>query len=442
MHASLDPLLLLSGFYEMIILMIIFREFLTWRISSIWLIIVNCLAISGQLVISAGPTIPAILGWFTPLIIFNTLMTSRLLHLDWSLMLPIVTFLNAFKLLILGSTLQFMGAHPSFAWHLQRILIDHGRIVGTNSQLSSALLLSLVVVTLFGGLAHHLMLRSNTALIFYRVIPNCHDQSLVLVSWLVYLYIRVTSFQHSLLTQVSTAALASIIFGGLVFYLVNANTSRLNNTQLLSDATHYNQVLSEHNQQLHLFKHDYQNILLSLSQYIAQEDLPGLKAYFEHEVLPNGQLLNQTIAPDQLRGLQAPALSGLIYAKYQAADNRHVKLQIMIPQPLTLQPPTQLKIVRVLGNLLDNAIDAATQSDQLVHLTITGTTSTITFNISNQLPHQTTIDLTQIKRQHFTTKSGHTGNGLNSIAQLVNKQLAVNYQVVNETFSAQLHVKL
>ena len=441
MQGPLNLLLLCSGTYEMIILTMAFHEFLTWRISLTWFALVSCLAIGGQFGINAELIRPTILGYFLALIILNTIMASRLIKVNWVLMLPIVTFLNALKYLITGFTSQLNQWLLKTDWQNPLISLNSWPIFYINFALISGILLGFFIICTLGWLAHYLIIRSNTVTIFYRAALNRHDNALVLITCSGYVIAKIYVLKLGLMAQIYTAALTSIILGGLIFYLVNKNNVWLNDVRLLSDVAHYNEVLSDHNQQLHLFKHDYQNILLSMSQYIAQEDMSGLKRYFEQEVFPNEQLLNQTIAPDQLRYLRAPALSGLIYAKYQTAEHRHVKLEINIWQTLTLPQTDQIKVVRVLGNLLDNAIDAATQADQLVQLTITQARDNVIVTIANQLPNHTTIDLKQISRQHFTTKLGHTGNGLSSIARLVNKQLTVHYQVIGNTFQAQLRLK-
>lgn len=106
MQGPLNLLLLCSGTYEMIILTMAFHEFLTWRISLTWFALVSCLAIGGQFGINAELIRPTILGYFLALIILNTIMASRLIKVNWVLMLPIVTFLNALKYLITGFTSQ------------------------------------------------------------------------------------------------------------------------------------------------------------------------------------------------------------------------------------------------------------------------------------------------------------------------------------------------
>ncbi|POD89051.1 hypothetical protein S101258_00223 [Lactiplantibacillus plantarum subsp. plantarum] len=74
-------------------------------------------------------------------------------------------------------------------------------------------------------------------------------------------------------SQTYMAIAASVTFGIIGLYLINNKNSHLNDAQLLLEVSNYNELLSHHNRDLHLFKHDYQNVLLSLSSFIKNDDI-------------------------------------------------------------------------------------------------------------------------------------------------------------------------
>lgn len=131
----------------------------------------------------------------------------------------------------------------------------------------------------------------------------------------------------------------------------------------------------------------------------------------------------------------------MIYSKYESAASLGVTLSISLLQTVDLPETDQVKLVRILGNLLDNAIDAATKVDHQVHLAIETTAAAVTFRIQNKFPTNDTVDLARISKSRFTTKPGHLGYGLTSIEQLANKQLNVTYKIKDDTFLACLNVK-
>ncbi len=431
---------LFSGTYEMLILMLAFREFLTWRIATVWTGLVIFGAVFAQVATTLFPHVPLVFFWIVPITIFNTVMCTRLLYTKWILTLPIVVFLNAFKRLVggLSGSLVKVIMGSTLEMRLRQALSL--KVFAANLDLFYAVALSLPFIILIGLWAHHLVIRSAAADFFQHVKIDRSDYLLVLLCYGLYILAYAYAMELSVVSQMYVAVASSVIFGIVSFYLVSSKNSRLSDAQLLGEVSQYNILLSHRNQELHLFKHDYQNVLLSLSQYIQKDDMTGLKHYFEHEVLPNDQKL-ATSAPEQLRYLHAPALSGLIYSKYESAASLGVTLSISILQTVDLPETDQVKLVRILGNLLDNAIDAATKVDHQVHLAIETTTAAVTFRIQNKFPANDTVDLARISKSRFTTKPGHLGYGLTSIEQLANKQLNVTYKIKDDTFLACLIVK-
>ncbi|ETY73403.1 sensor histidine kinase [Lactiplantibacillus fabifermentans] len=442
MAILLYTLSLISGGYEMLILMLAFREFLTWRLATVWVSGVVLFGILGQLATAWWPHLPLVFIWIIPITLFDTWLSARLLYSKWILMLPIVLFLNALKRLIggvAGSFLKFALA-SDLAKPLRQATNLHN--VAADINLFGAVVICLPIMILIGLGAHHLVKRTTAADFFQHVSIETSDYWLVLLCYAGYILAYAYVLDFTVVSQTYVASIACLVFGIITFYLVSNKNSRLTDAQLLNEVSQYNAVLSHHNQQLHLFKHDYQNILLSMAQYIQHDDMPGLKTYFEQAVWPNSQELNIGDSPAQLRYLKAPAVSGLIYSKFEAAAAQQVTLAITALQPIQLPAVNQVNVVRILGNLLDNAIDAASQANHQVQLAIVVTPQqAVRFQVKNQIPATTTIDLQRISKNRFTTKPGHFGYGLSSIAQLTNKQVKVSYEVTADQFEATLLIQ-
>jgi len=429
-----------SATYEMIMLMLAFREYVTWRLSLVWCALLVGILLFGQVATSLFPLVPLGFFWVVPLTLVNTFMAARLLYTKWLLMLPIAIFLNAFKRLIgglAGSFLKWLTSSDA-PMLLRQVLSLHNWAAELN--LFGAVILGLPVFIIVGVLAHHFFVRVAAADYLQHATVARRDYWLVGLFYMMYVLAYAYILELSVVMQALVAVGVCLIFGIIGTYLINNNNSRLKDAQLLQQMSRYNGLLSHRNQQLHLFKHDYQNILLSMSQFIQAGDMPGLKTYFDEQVTPASKALTVNIGPEQLRDLQAPAISGLIYSKYESAHNRQVKLKINILQPIKLPALDRVNIVRILGNLLDNAIDAAAQVDHQVQLTITVVpkTTDVRFQIQNKIPKGNDIDLGRIKKSRFTTKPGHLGYGLSSIEQLATKRVSVNYQIDDENFLATL----
>ncbi|AVK63646.1 histidine kinase [Lactobacillus sp. CBA3606] len=432
---------LISGYYEMIILSLTFREYFTWKLGLTWAGLITLCNLFGQVATAQWPQVPLVFFWILPITLANMIMSARLLYTKWILMLPIVLFLNAFKRLIGGLSGSFLKWLTSSDVQMRlRQIVDLN--LTANLNIFGAMLIGLPIVIIIGFIAHHWVIKMAATDFFQHAQIDRNDYLLVLLFYALYILAYDYALNLSVVLQTYVAVASSIIFGIISFYLVSSKNSRLTDAQLLSEVSNYNQLLSNRNQQLHLFKHDYQNILLSLSQYIQSDDMTGLKTYFEAEVLHGDQSLPVDGGPEQLRRLHIPALSGLIYAKYELAASRHVTLQLTILQTIQAPEFEQVRLVRILGNLLDNAIDAATHVDGQVQVTIERTTQgDLQFNIQNKIPAGDTINLHRIKKSRFTTKPGHLGYGLSSIEQLAGKQVNVTYQINDAHFLAQLTVQ-
>jgi len=441
MSAVILGLSLISGGYEMLFLLIGFREYVTWRISLVWLSLIILLAIGANIATAQWPQVPLVFFWIVPLIIVNTLMSSRLLYTKWLLMLPVAIFLNAIKRLLgaLVGVVAKMIAKSTSPMLLRQAL---GLQAVADWNLFIAVIITLPIVILLGLAAHRWLVRVAAADFLQRARVDLSDYLLVLLFFAIYVMAYVFAMEWSINGQAYMAIVASITFGIIGVYLISNKNSHLNDAQLLLEVSNYNELLRHHNQDLHLFKHDYQNVLLSLSAFIQKEDMPGLKHYFDTEVMPASHQLDQQTELVGLSRLDMPTVSGMVYAKHEAAAQRNVQVNVTILETVQLADVPQIKVVRILGNLLDNAIDAAARADRQVTITINNRNAkTVVFSIVNQVPAQETLDLSVIKKSRFTTKPGHLGYGLSSIEQLITAELQVNYRIQDDHFIAELIVQ-
>ncbi|CAM3282427.1 sensor histidine kinase [Lactiplantibacillus plajomi] len=438
MAALLLVLSLMSGTYEMIFFMIAFREYLTWRIAIVWILVFLANAIFCQWANAMWPQVPLVFFFIIPMVLSTTVMSTWLLATHWILMLPIAIFLNAFKRLIgaITGVLTRYAMHSDAPMFLRQAL---GIKQAADINLFLAVLIELPIVILLSLWVHHWMVKHAVADFLQRARVEISDYLLVLLFFAIYITAYVFAMESSLVNQTYMAIAACVTFGIIGFYLISNKNSHLNDDQLLKQMSVYNELLSHHNRDLHLFKHDYQNILLSMATLLERHDYQALEQYFNQEVLPSGAALNQATDLDVLRYLESPVVSGLIYAKHNLAAERQLKLTVTIMDTIKLPAVSQVRVVRILGNLLDNALDAAAHSNQRVTLDIScDDHQNVIFSIQNQIPKQEQIDLNVIKKGRFTTKAGHLGYGLSSIKQLMTDQLQVNYQVDHNLFKAQL----
>lgn len=114
---------------------------------------------------------------------------------------------------------------------------------------------------------------------------------------------------------------------------------------------------------LRSFKHDYSNIMLSMSGYIEAGDMEGLQTYFNDEIIPaNKKLSKNTACLNQLMNLKIIELKSIISAKLLYALEQGITVAIEITEEIVHIPMDALDLSRVLGIFLDNAIEAALET--------------------------------------------------------------------------------
>lgn len=118
-------------------------------------------------------------------------------------------------------------------------------------------------------------------------------------------------------------------------------------------------------QNLRTFKHDYSNIMVSMAGYIESGDMEGIKRYYEKEIFPIGNRLNKendVIA--KLGNLHIVELKSLMAVKISYALELNIKVSLDIPEGIEDMGMENIDLVRILGILLDNAVEACRECEE------------------------------------------------------------------------------
>ena len=169
-------------------------------------------------------------------------------------------------------------------------------------------------------------------------------------------------------------------------------------------------------------RHDYKNILSTMSGYLQEDDYTGLKKYFENNIRDfcvsadkSGKIWSA------LADVQPMEVKGLLYEKALRASSMQVDFQVVIEQGVVIRYPDMENLIRVFGNLLDNAIEAAADSkDKYIILHILKKESSVFFIIYNTFREKP--DLEKIFEKGYTTKGDEHGNGLYFVKEYLEKR--------------------
>lgn len=188
----------------------------------------------------------------------------------------------------------------------------------------------------------------------------------------------------------------------------------------LEDLQNYTRNLEAMYNGLRSFKHDYVNILLSMSGYIENCDMKELKRFFEKEIFPTKKLIDQgDYKLNQLSNIGMLEIKSLLCAKMIYAHESGIDVTIDIPEQVDSFPMETVDLARILGIFLDNAIEAALETERpQAGLNIIRNHTGVSIIISNCFQDNGQV-LHQLKQKGFSTKNGHQGIGLSNAQKII-----------------------
>lgn len=277
--------------------------------------------------------------------------------------------------------------------------------------------------------------KKNKSIIILNFIFGCLTiiiQSLLTINYIDILPIGFTFFNFICL----------LTYFCLSFYSLAKIMKLVTTTQKLESAEEYNKTLHILHDSVRGFKHDFDNIVTTIGGYVKTNDMDGLKKYYSQleedcQKVNNLYLLNPDI-------INNPGIYNLLTAKYNEAIEKNIKVNITFLLDLNNLHMKIYEFTRMLGILLDNAIEAASECDKKV------------LNISFRNDAKNNVNIIQIENTYLdkdvdidhifnkgiTGKENHTGLGLWEVREILKKNNNINLHTTktDEYFSQQLEI--
>lgn len=229
------------------------------------------------------------------------------------------------------------------------------------------------------------------------------------------------SVQNNLMTFMMYLALLTVIMF-VVLYAAFKQYKRLQREQEMKNFESYVASLEQINQDMRRFKHDYVNILSSLRTFIDDKNYDGLHTYFYHHILQanHQEQLNQQ-AMMTLKNLKINSLKGLLTTKVLQAQSHHVPFYIEIVEEVKDISVDPIALNRMVGILLDNAIEAARGIENgEVRVAFIHMDEAILLVVSNTFHEKMDIKVHEVYQEGFSTKGKNRGLGLANLRQIKN----------------------
>ncbi len=201
----------------------------------------------------------------------------------------------------------------------------------------------------------------------------------------------------------------------------------------MNERNDYINELEKNNDELRKFKHDYKNLLLSLSASINDNDDDNLKNSIGK--LLNYRQINLTDNDNRanLYKLKDKLVKGILITKLMQAKNKHIKTNFEIDYNATIPSNSSVDTTRILGILLDNAIDACMETDNPeLDFAMVSFDKYIELIVKNNVKSNSSINTNDIYKSGYSTKKNHPGLGLASVREIVDSNSKFMIQVQNK----------
>lgn len=240
-----------------------------------------------------------------------------------------------------------------------------------------------------------------------------------------------------------------LIFFWILYFSINRREKQRIHNELvenrLSNLKEYTDHLEQEQRKLRKFKHDYQNMLLSLEENLRSSDsqdakdyLQTFKQYSDNYISESGLWMF-----NDFDNVKTPYLKSILINKTSQATEQGIDVHFECRYDVDQIAMEPYDLVRIVGIAYDNAIEAVRNLDKnhrKINVMVYRTKGQTEVTIAN--PMQTAEKLAHLKKEGVTTKKGHSGLGLANIEEISANysNVLVNYREVKGWFTIQLTI--
>ena len=232
--------------------------------------------------------------------------------------------------------------------------------------------------------------------------------------------------------------LSLLAYFGVSIYSLTRVIKLAFTTQKLQNAEEYNKTLTILHDNVRGFKHDFDNIVTTIGGYVQTNDMEGLKKYYvqledDCQKVNNLYVLNPKLIND-------PGIYSLLTTKYHEAEEKGIKIDMSLLLDLSKLNMKIYEFTRILGILLDNAIEASSEcNEKLINIIFRDDARNHRqLVVVENTYNDKTIDTEKIFDKGFSGKENHTGLGLWEVRKIISKNKNLNLHTTkNEKYFSQ-----
>lgn len=202
----------------------------------------------------------------------------------------------------------------------------------------------------------------------------------------------------------------------------------------------YLNELENQHKEVREFRHDYINVLLTMRNHVEEKDAESLFSYLKEEIFPIGEQLQlKNYQLSLLSNIEISEVKGILVSKVIQAQNLGIETLIDIPNTIHSLSIGKLDLCRVLGILLDNAIEESQNCVKpVIKIGFFGYEKRHLIIVENSSQENLPAISTMFQNGFSTKEGSHRGQGLAILQKLLNKTENAKLEtVIKENFFMQ-----
>lgn len=312
------------------------------------------------------------------------------------------------------------------------IAVDHiEHIIRPGSDMYAYVMIYLVIQLVVCGALYLLMRLINNGKEINKFEYSNLEVAFSVLSLLVYLYlmifVEIKQGNQMILFLYNTVIILLMAVVLLIMHLSRIQTLKdkyeiQTKEERIKSNNQYIHEIERHYKELRTFRHNYQNVLLSLDEYLKTDDVKGLKSYYDGSIKSISANLNQKrYKLEDLSKVGNKEIKSILFNKLYSAQLLDIDVSFELKSELTEFYTDTLDLTLALGIILDNAIDETKeQKHGQIQVGIMSDDGEINLIVQNTL-RQNDVPIWKMKKIGFSTKGTNRGVGLSNLDEIIDR---------------------
>lgn len=218
-----------------------------------------------------------------------------------------------------------------------------------------------------------------------------------------------------------------ILFLGIIYMLLNIIHYRNELEHLKINSDKESVEINE----IKKFRHDYKNLLLTLQIFLKENKVGEAKILLEEISKYSMEIFkdNDNNFKD-LNKITIVPIRSVLSLKLNEAVNKKIRVKIYINSEINDIGISPLEFIRILTNILDNAIEACSEVEKEPYIYVNIIKEEwLMVEIINSYFESNNYELDKLTKKGFTTKINHSGLGLSYLSELANAKRGISYTI-------------